>query len=60
MLIPFIVAAVLILITSWLRRGNGGEFGRRVRRSDWLAWKDAMNEKQQELEDLKKVEPKHE
>ena len=59
-LAPFIVAAVLFLLLAWMRRGNGGSIGRQVRLSDWHAWRDAVNEKQQELDDLKKVEPKHE
>lgn len=58
MLIPFAVAAVLLISLRWMRNGGGGEVGRRVRCSDWRAWRDAMDEKEEELRQLRAMEPK--
>jgi hypothetical protein len=50
---PLIVAIGLIILLHWLRRpGKGGAVGRRVRFSDHLAWRDAVDEKSAELEKL--------
>lgn len=59
MIAAFITAAVLSVFVAIARKpGKCGAIGRTIRRSDWLAWRDAMNEKEQELEQLRKLEPK--
>jgi hypothetical protein len=59
MIAAFITAAVLHVFVAIARRpGSCGTIGRKIRQSDWLAWRDAMNEKEQELEQLRKLEPK--
>jgi hypothetical protein len=55
----FAVPILLFGLVFWLRKpGKGGAVGRRVRYSDWLAWRDAMDETHRKLEELRKVEPK--
>ncbi len=58
-LIIFGVAIGLQLLLWWFRQPNkGGEVGRRVRNSDWYAWSMAVKDREQELAELKAVEPK--
>lgn len=50
-----IVAIVLIIALHWLRKpGRGGAVGRRIRQSDHWAWRDAITERQQMIEELTK------
>lgn len=59
MIAAFITFATLSAFLAFARRpGSCGAIGRKIRQSDWLAWRDAMNEKEQELEQLRKLEPK--
>lgn len=55
---PFVTVIVLYSALLFLRRpGKGGTVGQHIRRSDWLAWRDAMTEKENELNQLRKAEP---
>ena len=40
------------------KSGKCGTIGKKIRESDYLAWKDAVNEKQEELKKLMKCKPK--
>lgn len=56
---PFLVLILLYSALIYFRRpGRGGKLGHRIRMSDWDAWRDAVNQKQRELDALRKVEPK--
>jgi len=57
---PIIVAICFLVFFTWIRHGKGGAIGKAIRRSDWLAWHDAVEEKERELAELRKVEPKKE
>lgn len=55
---PIIVAIIMVTLLTWLRSGNkGGKLGQAVRNSDWNAWRMAMDDKERELEELRRVEP---
>lgn len=56
--LPLIVAIVLMALLAWCRRGHGGVIGERIRRSDYLAWQDAVEEKDAELAALRQMEPR--
>lgn len=55
-----ILAGVFFLhyLLRWFREGHGGIIGRKVRWSDRMAWIDAVNKKEHELSELKKMEPR--
>jgi hypothetical protein len=52
------IALILSVSLAWLRNGHGGNFGEAIRRSDWYAWRDAVEDKERELSELKASEPK--
>jgi hypothetical protein len=55
---PLIAALILFSALYFLRKpGRGGSLGNRIRNSDWWAWRDAMNDKQRELDELRAAEP---
>jgi len=54
----FFPAIGMFIGLAWIRAGNGGSFGKHIRHSDWLAWKDAVDETEQKLAALKAAEPK--
>ena len=56
LVIPF--ALLMVGGLTWFRSGYGGEIGRRIRFSDRLAWKDAVNDMERDLAALKAAEPK--
>lgn len=58
-IIPFLVAALLIVALSYARKGGLGEMGRRIRNSDRWALEDAIAQKEHELEELKALRPKY-
>lgn len=59
MLAAFITGAGLWIFLSIARRpGRCGTLGRKIRESDWQAWRDAVDEKERELMQLKRMEPK--
>lgn len=60
LLLPILVAVGGILFLKWVRAGHdrGGEVGRKIRWSDWMAWKYAVDEMEAKLSELKKAEPK--
>lgn len=59
MITAFITGASLWIFLAVARRpGRLGALGRKIRASDWDAWRDAVEEKEQELTQLRKAEPK--
>lgn len=56
--LPYIAAFALYVLLAWFRSGHGGAIGERIRRSDELAWQDAVEEKEQELAALRAARPK--
>lgn len=56
-LLPLVVFIFLHLLFRWMRKGNGGVVGKKVRDSDHWAWQYAMEEKERELDELRKIEP---
>ena len=52
------VALLLVAGLSWTRAGHGGRFGAHIRASDWYSWRDAVNEKERELAELKSADPR--
>lgn len=59
MIIPFLVAALLIVALHHARKGGLGELGRRIRNSDRWALEDTIADKERELEELKALRPKY-
>lgn len=57
-LICLSVYITLISLLSWIRKGNGGIIGIYIRRSDYGAWEKAIEEAMQDLDEIKKREPK--
>ena len=50
----------LIIFFAWCRKpGKGGEWGRRLRISEWQCWKDEVERQEHWLDELKKHEPKY-
>jgi hypothetical protein len=52
------VALILFGGLAWIRSGHGGGVGRHIRRSDWLAWRDAVDRTERKISELRKAEPK--
>jgi hypothetical protein len=57
-MIPIVTGLILFSVLAWIRHGNGGRLGQHVRRSDWMAWRDAVEDKKRELSELEAAEPK--
>lgn len=54
-----VVAAVLYGFLFWVRSGaKGGVVGRRIRDSDWQAWRMAMDDAERKLRELRAAEPR--
>lgn len=56
LLIP--LGLMLVMRFYFEKPNRGGGLGRKIRSSNWQSWRDAMNDKELELEELRKVEPK--
>ena len=52
------VLVVWLIFVFFARRGGGGSFGEKIRESDHWAWREAVKDKERELEQLKSVEPR--
>ena len=51
---PIIFAVFAVIFLSWVRRGHGGKMGLAIRRSDWHAWKMAVEDREKELLELRR------
>jgi hypothetical protein len=57
--LPIAVGLILMSLLAWLRKpGKGGKVGRVIRHSDWLSWQNAVEERERQLEELKRAEPR--
>lgn len=54
-----VLAAILYAALFYLRQpGRGGSLGDKIRWSDHMAWRDAVERKRRELDELLRAEPK--
>ncbi len=51
-------AGGFLALRKWCSRGGGGKFGAKVRASDHDSWRDAVEQQEQYLRELKSREPR--